>query len=276
MDYITIDDLEVFANHGVLKEENNLGQKFLISAKLYYDFRDASREDEIEYAVNYAQVCANIVEYMKSNTFKLIETVADRLAIMLLVNYSNLYRVEVTVKKPWAPIGFPINNVMATVERKWTEVYLSIGSNMGNKEENLDYVVECLKDNEYFKNVKASAFIETEPYGGVEQDSFLNGAIKLQTIMSPHQLLAYIHVLEQDKGREREIHWGPRTLDVDILFYEDKVISDDDLIIPHPDMVNRSFVLDPMAELAPHFIHPVTKKSILQMKNTLDSQNINK
>lgn len=272
MDYITIENLEVFAKHGVLQEENILGQKFMISGKLYYDFSEAASNDDIEKAVSYALVCEFIENYMKNNAFKLIETVADRLATQILKKFSLLKKVQLTVKKPWAPIGLHLENVMVTVERSWTEIFLSIGSNMGNSRENLDYVINSIANNDDFRDVCASEYIVTKPYGGVEQDDFLNGAVKAYTLLSPRNLLEYAHKLEADKERVRQIHWGPRTLDVDILFYGNKIITEPDLVIPHPDMANRSFVLEPMSEIAPYYIHPVSGKSITCMRSELEAK----
>lgn len=271
MDYISIDNLEVFANHGVLKEENHLGQKFYISAILYYDFEKAAKDDEIGLAVNYADVCAFMSEYMKENTFKLIETVADRMSVELLKKYSILQSVTVTVKKPWAPIGLPVDNVMATVTRKWNNVCLSIGSNMGDKVANLDYAVDRISKDDNFRDVLASAYYVTKPYGGVEQDDFQNGAIICRTVLSPRKLLDYIHTIENERGRVREIHWGPRTLDIDILFFDAEIVNESDLTIPHPDMSNRSFVLEPLSSIAPYYVHPIFNKTVLQMKAELNA-----
>lgn len=261
-DYIYIENLEIYANHGVMKEETVLGQKFLVSAKLFFDVRVPAANDDIDSTVNYAGVCEHITRYFKDNTCKLIETVADRIARELLIKYPLLDKVEVTVKKPWAPIGLPIENVSVSVTGKWHDVYLSIGSNMGDRDENLKYVYEYIEKSDSFRNCIMSTVIETKPYGGVEQDDFLNAVIKVQTLCSPYELLDIAHNLENDRNRVRQIHWGPRTLDVDIVFYDDSVINRDNLIIPHPDMENREFVLAPMVELNPYFIHPVKRESM--------------
>ena len=107
--------------------------------------------------------------------------------------------------------------------------------------------------------------IETEPYGVTDQPSFLNGAARISTLLTPHELLDELHRIEAEAGRERIIHWGPRTLDLDIIFYDDLVMSDDDLCIPHVDMHNRSFVIEPMKELAPYKMHPVLKKRMVEL-----------
>ena len=115
-----------------------------------------------------------------------------------------------------------------------------------------------------------SKLIVTEPYGGVEQDEFLNGACKIQTLLAPWELLDRLHELEKEAGRERLIHWGPRTLDLDILLYDNEIIENDELCIPHVDMQNRRFVLEPMAEIASHKRHPVYGKTMAEMLMDLD------
>jgi len=271
-DFITIDNLEVFANHGVLKEENSLGQKFLVCAKLYFDMDKAASGDDISESVNYAEICSFITRFMRENTFKLIEKVANNIAIEMLARYELLQEVEITVKKPWAPIGLSVDSVMVTVTKKWNRVYFSIGSNMGDKEANLDYAVEALKRDGHVKVKKVSSYLTTKPYGGVEQDDFLNAAIEADTLYSPQMLLEKINTIEKERDRKRDIHWGPRTLDIDILLYNNSIINSDNLVIPHPDMVNRDFVLEPMNEIAPYVIHPVKKMSMQELLAMLKSK----
>ncbi len=265
MDYITIQDLEVFANHGVFEEELNLGQKFLVSAKMFFDASAAGRSDDLNRSVNYAEVCSDITKWMKTNKCRLIETIAERLAAKLLKDYEIVRKVEVTVKKPWAPIGLPLECVSITINRLWHTVYLSIGSNMGDKEKNLTDGIDILKRNENIRVLKVSEFVTTKPYGKTDQDDFLNGAVKLETLLSPHELLDVIGSAEKEMGRVRTEKWGPRTLDMDILLYDDRVIDDDRLTIPHYDMQNRDFVLGPMKEIAPDAMHPVLNKSIYEL-----------
>ena len=116
---------------------------------------------------------------------------------------------------------------------------------------------------------QVSSYLVTAPYGGVEQDDFLNGAVELETLYDPQELLDRLHEIEQNANRERLVHWGPRTLDLDILFYDDLVQDDPSLTLPHPDMQNRDFVLRPMAELVPNLLHPVFHKTIGQLLKEL-------
>ncbi len=257
MGKVIIKKLDCFGRHGVLKEENVLGQRFFVSCELETSFERASESDDIKQAVNYAQAAELITAFVRDNTFKLIETLADRLAFKLLTTF-DINAAAVTVEKPSAPIGLPLETVGVTVEKKWERIYLSIGSNMGDKRANMDFAVERLSADEGIRLVRTSGYIETEPYGNENQDSFLNACIEANTLYSPHKLLEVINGIEAEAGRKRELRWGPRTLDIDIIFYGDRVIYDDKLIIPHIDMHNRAFVLEPLCAINPYAIDPLT------------------
>jgi len=269
MDRITISNLEVFAYHGVLKEENILGQKFLVSTELFTDVCEAAREDDLTKSINYALVCKTIEAFMKAHNFQLIETTADRLAMHLLKTYSRIEKIKLELKKPWAPIHMPLETVSVIVERGWHKVYLGIGSNLGERQTNLMEAIRLLDEDEECMIERISSFIETKPVGGVEQDDFLNGALCIRTLRTPMELLELIEKIETALKRERLIHWGPRTIDLDILFYDDEMIQTERLTIPHPEMTNREFVLVPLSEIAPWVKHPALNETVLQLRGKL-------
>lgn len=274
MDEIKIKDLEIFANHGVFEEEKKLGQKFLVTISLFLDVRQAARGDDLKKSIHYGEVSGHVTEWMCDHTFGLLESVAQGLCEELLLVYEaqGLREVEVTVKKPWAPVKLPLDTVSVTVRRKWSEAYLSIGSNLGDKEAYLKMAVEGFREDAFTKVLKVSSFMQTKPYGGVEQDDFLNAAIHLKTIRSPKELLELSQGLEQKANRERKVHWGPRTLDVDIIFYEKEVMEEEELILPHIDMQNREFVLKPLMELCPYFVHPLLGKRVCTLYEELKNR----
>ena len=268
MDRICIKRLEVFARHGALPEENVLGQKFLISATLYCSTRKAGLSDELGDSVNYAEVSRFIKESTEGHMFNLIERLAEYLAGKILLAYPQLRKVDIEVEKPWAPVLLPLETVSVKITRAWNRVYLSIGSNLGNKEENLRQAIRLLEEDEETAVVRQSSFIETEPVGYTEQDNFLNAALEIQTLRSPEQLLDLIGTIERALKRERLVHWGPRTIDLDILLFNDEIIQTDRLTIPHIEMANRMFVLEPLCEIAPYVVHPVLHKTVLEMRNS--------
>ena len=270
MDKIKIKDLVVFANHGVFPEENEMGQKFLISATLFTNTREAGRNDNLEASIDYGKVSHLIYKCVKENTFKLIETVAETVAETLLLNTDYLEEVEVEIKKPWAPVGLPLDTASVKIKRKWHTAYIAFGSNIGDSKEYIIEAIRKLDEREDSKVEKVSSFIVTPPYGGVEQDDFLNGCLRLKTLLYPRELLNVLNKIEKEAGRTREIHWGPRTLDLDIIFYDDLIIGEDDLCIPHVDMQNRMFVLEPLHEIAPYMHHPCNNKTVREMLQELN------
>lgn len=269
MDYIKITGLKIFAYHGVLPEEKKQGQDFYLNANLYYDMKPAGKSDVLGDALNYADCCRFMEEIVTSRSYDLIEAVAEQLCRALLFHYPMLRRVQLELCKPHAPIGMPFTDVSVNMERGWHTAYLAFGSNMGNRNARIDAGIEELKSSLDIRNVQVSKRIETKPYGPVQQENFLNGCIKLETLLAPEELLVLLHEVEQHGGRKREIHWGPRTLDLDILFYDKLVYESESLIIPHVDMQNRRFVLQPLLELCPNYRHPVLGLTVQQMLDKL-------
>ena len=129
------------------------------------------------------------------------------------------------------------------------KVYLSLGSNIGNRQEYIESAIELVGKTEGIKILKKSGLYETSPVGYVEQDLFLNAVIKIKTDFSEREILKIINKIENELDRKREIRWGPRTIDIDILIFSDKKINETDLIIPHKEMLNRLFVLVPLIEI---------------------------
>ena len=264
-DKIKITDLEVFANHGVFPEENTLGQKFLVSAVLYTDTRRAGLTDDLTASVHYGEVCAFIDRYLRGHTFCLLERAAETLAEELLLATEGLRKIRLEIKKPWAPIGLPLKTVSVEIERGWHTAYIALGSNMGDREKYLDDAARAMDSIRGCTVKKISHFIETPPYGVTDQADFLNGCLELRTLLTPGELLEELHRIEQDAGRERILRWGPRTLDLDIIFYDDLVSEEDTLCIPHVDMHRRKFVLEPLCEIAPYKRHPVYGKTVYEL-----------
>ena len=272
MDVIKIRDLEIYGHHGVMKEENVLGQKFLVSLALYTDTRAGGESDNLADSVNYAEVSYLVKEQMEKETYRLIEAAAENVADAILLAYPQIKMVHVIVSKPGAPIPMDFDTVCVDITRGRHIAYLGIGSNLGDKEAYLDYAVDQLNKDEYIQVTKVSSYIITEPYGDVEQDDFLNGCLEIETIYSPQDLLAVINDIEQGAGRKRLIHWGPRTLDIDILLYDQEMIMEDTLKVPHVEMAKRAFVLEPLAEIAPYAYHPGYHKTIIELLEILQNK----
>lgn len=265
MDIIRIDNLEVYAYHGAYDEEKEKGQYFYVNAELYTNTRKAGMNDDLDVSTNYGTVCDFIHDFMTKHTYDLIETVAEQLAQALLLEFKLVKSVLLEIRKPHAPIEREFESVSVEIERGWHEAFVAFGSNLGDKEKFIDEAIEALSNLPQINIVAISDKIVTKPYGNVEQDVFLNGVMKIETLLPADELLQILQKVEEHAGRERKIHWGPRTLDLDIIFYDDDIISEDDLIVPHPDMKNRDFVLKPLMQIAPYKLHPVYRKTISDM-----------
>jgi 2-amino-4-hydroxy-6-hydroxymethyldihydropteridine diphosphokinase len=140
--------------------------------------------------------------------------------------------------------------------------YIGIGSNMESPAENCLQAIERLSTHSDLTLVTRSSLYQSEPFGITDQNWFVNFVIRLTTSLSPEELLRACLSIEQAMGRARTEKWGPRFIDLDILFYDDLILKQEGLEIPHPGITERSFVLVPMNEIAPDFIHPMLKKKI--------------
>ncbi|MBQ7933662.1 MAG: 2-amino-4-hydroxy-6-hydroxymethyldihydropteridine diphosphokinase [Lachnospiraceae bacterium] len=271
LDEIRIDNLEVFAHHGVYPEETRDGQNFYVNGVLYCTTRTAGLADDLSLSTNYGEVCHFIHQWMQEHTFLLIESVAERLAEEILVQFPLVKAIDLEIRKPYAPIGLPFQSVSVKIHRGWHRVFLAMGSNMGNREQYIRNGIKALEAYPQVRIKQVSSLLVTKPYGGVEQEDFLNGAMEIETLWTPEELLEQLHRIEAAADRKREIHWGPRTLDLDIIFYDKEIVETADLQIPHVDMQNRYFVLKPLSELAPYFRHPLLGKTVSELLGAVDT-----
>jgi len=269
-DEIRIDELEIYAHHGVYDFETKNGQNFYINAVLYTDTSKAGKTDELTDSTNYGEVCAFITEFLTKNTYKLLEAAAEHVVEAALLQFPLVKGISLEIRKPQAPIPLPFGSVSVKIERFWHTSYIALGSNMGEKEKYLDMALEEFKKNPKIRLCQTASYMESEPYGGVEQDTFVNSICQVVTLYQPYELLEELHRIEGLANRKREIHWGPRTLDLDIIYYDDLVMADKDLVIPHADMENRTFVLKPLCEIAPYLRHPANGLTSRQMLGRLE------
>jgi 2-amino-4-hydroxy-6-hydroxymethyldihydropteridine diphosphokinase len=151
-------------------------------------------------------------------------------------------------------------------------IFLSLGSNLGDRLNNLQDAIRSLPPK--VQPLSQSRIYETDPWGYTDQPAFLNLVIKANTELAPKKLLVFLKKMEVVLGREETFRYGPRVIDLDILFYDDLVLDSPDLTIPHPRLTERAFVLIPLAELAPDLVHPVIKKTIRQLKTSISTTGI--
>jgi dihydroneopterin aldolase/2-amino-4-hydroxy-6-hydroxymethyldihydropteridine diphosphokinase len=262
MSEISIKGLKILTCHGVLPFEKIKPQPFIFDVKMTVDFFDAAKNDDLTKTVNYAEVCELIKKIAKAKVYNLIETLAYECAFAIMENFAEVSGVVITVGKPQAPIEMPFEMVCVTCELRRERVILSLGSSMGDSEKLLNDAILQLDQIRGVSVKKVSSFIHTKPYGGVAKNEFLNCAVEVECLLSPEKLLENIHDIEKNGGRVRDKRWDDRTIDIDIIFFGNRIVRGDGLSIPHPDYANRDFVLIPVKEIAADFVCPDTGKRI--------------
>ncbi len=261
---IEIKGLEVIARHGALAEEKVNAQPFIFDVIIVTE-DNAAQSDDLNDTVNYAEVCELIDGICKNNCFDLIEKLAGETAFSIAERFANAKSVQVTVHKPQAPVGMKFSDISVTAETERNTVYLSLGSSVGDTKVALDGAITALGELRGVKVIKISDYMESQPYGGVARNTFLNCAVCCECLLSPRELLEKLHEIEDRFGRIRQKRWDDRTLDMDIIFFGNKTVVEDGLCIPHPDYQNRSFVLEPLKKIAPSLVCPRLHKRISDM-----------
>jgi len=272
-DRIELRGLRVRGHHGVYDDERRSGQDFVIDAALELDLSAAAGSDDVADTVHYGDLAQRLADTVGGEPVNLLETLAQRLAELCLAD-ERVAAVEVTVHKPQAPIPLEFADVSVTLRRArqersgdlivaapagaynvgevrqpWegTQAVLSIGSNVGDRAGYLRGAVAAFGD----ALVAVSPVYESRPWGGVEQDPYLNAVLLVDGPAVPAYWLGRAHSAEQAAGREREVRWGPRTLDVDVVAVDGATSDDPALTVPHPYAHERAFVLRPWLDVDP-------------------------
>ena len=269
MDQLRIKDLEVYAYHGVFAAEKELGQRFVLDLILDYDMTRAAKTGDLTASIHYGELAQELVKWCQESKEDLIETLAYQLIGKIFQSYDLVEKVSLEVKKPWAPVPLPLDTCSVKLVRKKRKAFIALGSNQGSPVANLDAALEKMAE-QNIRILQISSRIETEPWGGVEQDPFLNQVVEVETWLNPEELMQTLLAIEADLGRVREIKWGPRVIDLDILYIGQEELYSPDLIVPHPYVAERAFVLQSLVEIAPHFVDPVQKKSIRQLWDVVE------
>lgn len=262
---VDISALEIVAAHGVHAEEKAVPKPFIFDISLDCDNEEAAVCDDLAKTVNYSAVCACVREVATSKTYNLIESLARECAFAILEKFDRVNRAEVRVNKPFAPVREKFGNISVTYCAERNDVYLSLGSSLGDREKTLKSALSMLGALRGVKLVATSSFIKAAPVGGVARNEFVNCAAKISCILSPYSLLEKLHTIEARLGRVRSVRWEDRTIDIDIIFFGDKVIAADGLAVPHPHYREREFVVRPLKELCPEKICPLTHTAVKDM-----------
>ena len=263
-DRITLRGLVARGHHGVLPQERRDGQDFVVDAVLELDVRTAAATDDLARTVHYGELARALADVVRGEPVALLETLAERLTAVCLAD-ERVLAAEVVVHKPQAPIPEAFGDVSVAVRRTRAQMLppprdgvLALGANLGDREATLAAAVADLASTPGIEVVGTSPVVESTPVGGPEQPDYLNAVVAIRSTLTPHGLLAACLAVERRHGRERRVRWGPRTLDVDIVTYGDLVIDTPDLVLPHPRVAGRAFVLAPWAALDPQARLPLS------------------
>ncbi len=153
-------------------------------------------------------------------------------------------------------------------------VFIGIGTNEGDKLANIRFAIREIDESDSSSIENVSSIYETSPMGEVQQGNYLNAVIKIKTKLLPEGLFLFLKSIEKKAGRIKRERWGPRELDLDILFYDDIIYNKNELIIPHSGVIERDFVLVPLIEIEPHLIHPISKVELSELLKELKTKNI--
>lgn len=286
---ILVKDLNLFGYHGVKESEKKDGQNFCFNIEILLNKNSFLNGDDLENTINYSEVIRLVKKINSSNKFNLLETFSQTIAEDIMKMSPLVEKVTVKIEKTSPPIKENLESVGVeyVLDRKREEkdksknnrvdVFLSLGSNMGNREDNLRKAVDLIGRSHNINIIKVSSIYETEPMYFKDQDSFYNIVLQAQVDreLSPFEIIGFLKGIEYGFGRRTRNKYGPRIIDIDLLYYGEMVIESDFLTIPHPKIEERKFVLVPLSEIAPEFtIEEENIKEFIKKKNFIEKVNL--
>ena len=260
-DHVYINGLRVMVLIGVLPHEREAPQPIQIDVDVEVDLSEAGQSDDLDHTVNYGAMCDAIAELARGSSDLLLERLAQRVAECAL-SFPRVEAAHVTITKLHPPIDEELVSTAVRISRRHSDhvsdrtaealhdVVVALGSNLGDRVAHLRFAVSQLA--ELGAITAESPVYETDPIGGPDgQGAYLNMVVLLRTHLDPYAVLRHLNHIEARAMRERVVHWGPRTLDLDVIFYDNITLDDDRLTIPHPRWAERRFVLAPLHDVAP-------------------------
>jgi len=279
---ILIKDLVLYGYHGVRDHEKKDGQYFIFNIAIYINDRGLEESDNLKDTLSYSDVIEEIKEINKGKRCDLLETLCRVMAGAIMDMSSLVEKVDIRIEKPDPPIDEKLGSVGVEYTSSrlggYTGIdngetaFLSLGSNMGDRKANIEKALESLERDPRIQVVKTSSYYETAPMYDKDQPDFYNIAAMLKVGLDPFSLLGLIKGIEHDMGRKAgQKRYGPRPIDIDILYYGDRTIKSDILQVPHPLINERMFVLLPLSEIAPGItIDSMDIKSYLDEKKLME------
>lgn len=254
MDHLRLCDMEIYGYTGCLPEEKENGQIFVISIDMGFEHIPGAITDDLDGTVNYAALYDVIHERVSTSKGNLIENLAWNIAGDVL-DFSDLPdTVTVTVSKPNAPVEAKFRTMETSITRSRIRSFphtaaVGVGTNIGDRYSNLMTAISLLRQSGHVVDMNVSPIYETTPVGYDDQQDFLNLCVSFKTDLEPIKLLDLLQSIENQQHRVRIIKNGPRSIDLDLLLYDDLTIDSERLVVPHPRMYQRAFVLKPLTDL---------------------------
>lgn len=286
---IIIKNLNLFGYHGVRECEKKDGQNFCFNIEILLNKNSFLNGDDLENTINYSEVIRLVKKINSSNKFNLLETFSQTIAEDIMKMSPLVEKVTVKIEKTSPPIKENLESVGVEYvlngkresknkfKKVETDVYLSLGSNVGDRENNLRKAVDLISSNPNINVVKVSSIYETEPMYFKDQDYFYNIILQARVCgeLTPFEIIGFLKGIEYGFGRRTRNKCGPRIIDIDLLYYGEMVIESDFLTIPHPRIEERKFVLVPLSEIAPEFtIEEENIKEFIKKKNFIEKVNL--
>ncbi len=277
-DTIFITGVVIHARHGVMDHETEVGQRFVIDLELSADLSESSRTDRLADTVSYSNVVATATAAFKNANYKLLERAAGAVADAILAAFPKISAVKVTVHKPHAPIAAIFEDVGVVLTRTrqtiMANALIALGGNVGDVRATFQKAIANICGMTQAALLARSSDYATPPWGDEQQARFINACIEIETSLDPHALLFTLQKIETKFGRDRaqERRWGPRTLDLDLIAYDDVSMQRPELTLPHPRLFERAFVLVPLAEIAPGRV--IAGRSVISALAQLSTEGI--
>ncbi|NLT11627.1 MAG: 2-amino-4-hydroxy-6-hydroxymethyldihydropteridine diphosphokinase [Clostridiaceae bacterium] len=254
---ILLEAMEFWGYTGCLDSEKRSGQKFIVDIVLFFSDLPATLTDELSDTVHYGEVFDLVKSRVESSPVSLIERLAQMVVDDIFAVFQRVSAIDISIRKPDAPVSGKFQSMGVRLVRHRQDdflkhdVYLSLGSNIGNRIDHLRNAITMIKDNPAIDFVRVSSVYETRPVDYLQQPDFLNIACHIHTRLSPDELLRFTQSIELELGRVRTVQKGPRTIDIDIIMFGDVRIHSERLVLPHPRMSERAFVIVPLRQIAP-------------------------
>lgn len=245
MDCIKIDGLEIFSKIG-LKQDTE--KKFYADIILYTDIKGPGMVDDVDKALDFDKVCEFVKKFFRDKSFGLMEAAVEHTSRAVLIEFPKIRAIDIKItdfEKEGA------RSIKVGVFRKWTKVYLGISLIDANMEEKMNQIIDEIYDDVNTRVLTVSKFYETKPYLPGQKENSLNGCLEIETLYEAEELSKVLCDIQN--------------VEIDILLFGDSIINSKDFLVPHMEMHKRSFVLEPLNQIAPYAVHPILKKTVNQL-----------